>query len=297
MDAPFFHELRRQASSYLTGKIRSARLALTDVTPTQLCVKPPPSPRINYSSSIRVLRIAALLMKRFVWLCRMTEEATNGDASPPTAKTMGLIARQAFDIDEYVRILDILHTRLATFDRRQWREPYKALLLLEHLLTHGPRSVALEFQKDRAVIRQMATFQHVDEKGFNWGLTVKGKSERVLRLLERGPFLEEERERARKVARQISGFGSFNLRTAGSGSSHLWGEDGAPPQMYGRSHSHYEQGRRWDEDDVGEDQEDKENLLAPRSGREEVEVEERHHHHPFLGFGQQRPEAMLLLSQ
>jgi hypothetical protein len=42
MDAPFFHELRRQASSYLTGKIRSARLALTDVTPTQLCVKSVP---------------------------------------------------------------------------------------------------------------------------------------------------------------------------------------------------------------------------------------------------------------
>lgn len=274
MDAPFFHELRRQASSYLTGKIRSARLALTDVTPTQL----------------------------------MTEEATNGDASPPNAKTMGLIARQAFDIDEYVRILDILHTRLAKFDRRQWREPYKALLLLEHLLTHGPRSVALEFQKDRAVIRQMTTFQHVDEKGFNWGATVKGKSDRVLRLLERGPFLEEERERARKVARQISGFGSFNLRTGSGGSSsssraQLWGgEDGAPPQTYGRSHSQYEQNRRWDEDDVGEDQEDKENLLGSGSGREEavaaaVELEERHHHHPFLGFGQQRPEATLLLGQ
>ena len=43
MDAPFFHELRRQASSYLTGKIRSARLALTDVTPTQLCVSLPRS--------------------------------------------------------------------------------------------------------------------------------------------------------------------------------------------------------------------------------------------------------------
>ena len=40
MDAPFFHELRRQASSYLTGKIRSARLALTDVTPTQLYANP-----------------------------------------------------------------------------------------------------------------------------------------------------------------------------------------------------------------------------------------------------------------
>lgn len=272
MDAPFFHELRRQASSYLTGKIRSARLALTDVTPTQL----------------------------------MTEEATNGDASPPNAKTMSLIAREAFEIDEYLRISDILHTRLATFDRRQWREPYKALLLLEHLLTHGPRSVALEFQKDRDVIRQMATFQHIDEKGFNWGLTVKGKSERVLKLLERGPFLEEERERARKVAREIKGFGSFNLG-GNSSRAQLWGEDGAAPQLYGRSHSQYEQDRRWKDGD-GED-EDKENLVvAPRptdsrGGREEaaaveLELEEpRHHHHPFHGFGQRRPEAMLLLSQ
>ena len=31
---------------------------------------------------------------------------------------------------------------------------------------------------------------------FNWGLTGKSKSERVLKLLERGPFLEEEREQA-----------------------------------------------------------------------------------------------------
>uniref|UniRef100_A0ACD5W2J2 Uncharacterized protein n=1 Tax=Avena sativa TaxID=4498 RepID=A0ACD5W2J2_AVESA len=274
MDAPFFHELRRQASSYLTGKIRSARLAFTDVTPTQL----------------------------------LTEEATNGDASPPNAKTMSLIAREAFEIDEYVRISDILHTRLATFDRRQWREAYKALLLLEHLLTHGPRSVALEFRKDRAVIQNMATFQHIDEKGFNWGLTVKGKSERVLKPLERGPFLEEERERARKVAREIKGFGSFNLGTSGT-RPQLWGDGGAaPPQMYGRSHSHYEQGRRWKENEDGEDEEEEKLIIAarpePRGGREEaavvgVELEEpRHHHHPFHGFGQQRrPEAMLLLSQ
>ena len=28
----------------------------------------------------------------------------------------------------------------------------------------------------------------------------------MLKLLERGPFLEEERERARKIAREIKGF-------------------------------------------------------------------------------------------
>lgn len=285
MDAPFFHELRRQASSYLTGKIRSARLALTDVTPTQL----------------------------------MTEEATNGDASPPNVKTMGLIARQAFEVDEYVRITDILHRRFASFDRRQWREAYKALLLLEHLLTHGPRSVAVEFQKDREAIEQMDTFQHIDEKGFNWGLTVKSKSERVLKLLERGPFLEEERERARKIAREIKGFGSFNLSSSASHavSQPQPGDDGS--RGYGRSNSQYEE--RWTHDDGGGrfgrsnsqfqepwrhkdgDDSDKENLIqspepTTRVAREvEAEAEDLHHHHPFHGFGQQRPEAMLLLSQ
>ncbi|CAO1946534.1 unnamed protein product [Urochloa humidicola] len=284
MDAPFFHELRRQASSYLTGKIRSARLALTDVTSTQL----------------------------------MTEEATNGDASPPNVKTMGLIARQAFEIDEYVRIADILHRRFASFDRRQWREAYKALLLLEHLLTHGPLSVAAEFQKDTDAIHRMTTFQHIDEKGFNWGLTVKSKSERVLKLLERGPFLEEERERARKIAREIKGFGSFNLTTASSAAAQPPGEGEDGGHGYGRSNSNYEARWRHDEDGgvsgygrsnsrleerwrQGDKVDgDKENLIVrpepPRVARE-VEAEEPHHRHPFHGFGQQRPEAMLLLSQ
>jgi epsin len=96
---------------------------------------------------------------------RLTEEATNGDASPPNVKTMGLITRQAFEIDEYLRIADILRRRFAGFDRRQWREGYKALLLLDHLLTHGPRSAALEFQKDTDAIQKMTTFQCIDEKG------------------------------------------------------------------------------------------------------------------------------------
>ncbi|BAD81760.1 unknown protein [Oryza sativa Japonica Group] len=268
MDAssPFsFHELRRQASSYLTDKIRSARLALTDVTPTQL----------------------------------MTEEATSGDASPPNVKTMSLIARQAFEIDEYVRISDILHKRFARFDRRQWREAYKALLLLEHLLTHGPRSVALEFQRDREVIEQMVSFQHIDEKGFNWGMTVKSKSERVLRLLERGPFLEDERERARKIAHEIKGFGSFNLSSAhASGSAAAALRAGAMEhQCYGRSNSRYE--GRWRREACVDDG-DKENLLvvSMAEAKAEAAAEEPHHyHHPFYGFGQQRPEAMLLLSQ
>jgi hypothetical protein len=55
--------------------------------------------------------------------------------------------------------------RLIKFDRKNWRVFYKTLLLLEHLLTHGPLRVADEFQCDKDAIKEMASFQFVDEKG------------------------------------------------------------------------------------------------------------------------------------
>jgi epsin len=127
---------------------------------------------------------------------------------------------------------------------------------------------------------------------FNWGLTVKSKAERVLKLLERGPFLEEERERARKIAREIKGFGSFNLSSAvaqpSPGDCGIRGVDVAD-SLHGRSNSKYEE--RWRR----EDDEDKENLIARPEPRP-VDAEEPHHRHPFHDFGH-RSEAMLLLGQ
>lgn len=180
MNKPLFHEFKKQASFYLKEKIKTARLALTDVTPAQL----------------------------------LAEEATNGEPGGPDARTLKMISRSAFEVDDYWRIVEILHKRLMRFERRFWRESYKAVVVLEYLMTHGPESVAEEFQTDGDVIKEMENFQHIDEKGFNWGLTVRKKAERVLKLLEKGPLLKEERDRARKISRGIQGFGSFSHRTS-----------------------------------------------------------------------------------
>lgn len=55
--------------------------------------------------------------------------------------------------------------RFSKFDGKNWREPYKALILVEHLLTHGPESVSEEFQCDREVIQGMGNLRCIDEKG------------------------------------------------------------------------------------------------------------------------------------
>lgn len=38
--------------------------------------------------------------------------------------------------------------------------------MLEHLLTHGPESVAEEFKSDKDVISQMKGFQYIDDTGY-----------------------------------------------------------------------------------------------------------------------------------
>ncbi|KAL8501718.1 hypothetical protein ACS0TY_021005 [Phlomoides rotata] len=181
-NGPNFHEFKKQASFFLKEKIKTARLALTDVTPAQL----------------------------------MVEEATNENPEGLDARTLKMISRATFEVDDYWRIVEILHKRLIRFERRDWRASYKALIVLEHLLTHGPERVAEEFQGDRDGIKKMQTFQHIDERGFNWGLNVSKKSERVLKLLEKGPLLKEERDKCRKISRGIEGFGSFCNRTSSS---------------------------------------------------------------------------------
>nr|XP_043636616.1 epsin-3-like [Erigeron canadensis] len=175
-----FHEFKKQASFFFKEKIKTARLALTDVTPAQLLV----------------------------------EESTNGNQWAPDARTLKLISKAAFEIDDYWRIVNVLHNRLVRFDANNWRMCYKAVLVLEHLLTHGPESVAQEFQTHKDVLQEMTSFQYIDEKGFNWGLNVRMKSERILKFFNDGNVLKEERTRARKLSRGIEGFGSFSHRVS-----------------------------------------------------------------------------------
>ncbi|CAK8576055.1 unnamed protein product [Lathyrus sativus] len=230
-----FFEFKKQASFFLKEKIKTARLALTDVTPAQL----------------------------------MVEEATNGNPWAPTTVTLRSISKAAFDLDDYSRIIEILHTRLVKFEKKNWRVSYNSLIVLEHLLTHGPESVAEEFQSDKDVINQLNCFQFIDENGFNWGLTVRKKSERVMKLLEEGSLLKEERTHARKLSRGIQGFGSFNQKstpaqsilrekslptTLGRSNSDSNNQDQENNSAFASSNSAKKTMRYQDADDVGNNQ-------------------------------------------
>ncbi|XP_027367796.1 epsin-3 [Abrus precatorius] len=174
MGSLFLEQIKRQTTTFLQEKYKSARMTFTDVTETEL----------------------------------LAEEATNKDDCSPDAKTMTRIAEASFDIDEYWRIVDVLHQRLYNIDWEQWRQSYKALVLLEFLLTHGPKEFAQEFQCDAEIIEELGGFTLIDERGFNWGSRMQKLSDQILKLLHNREALKEARLKALKITNEIQGFGS-----------------------------------------------------------------------------------------
>ncbi|TKY51913.1 Epsin-2 protein [Spatholobus suberectus] len=184
MGSLFLEQIKKQTTSFLQEKYKSARMTFTDVTEAEL----------------------------------LAEEATNKDDCSPDAKTMTRIAEASFDIDEYWRIVDVLHKRLYNVDWEEWRQSYKALVLLEFLLTHGPQEFAQEFQCDAEIIEELGSFTHIDERGFNWGSRMQKLSDQIVKLLQDGEALREARLKALKITNEIHGFGS-SLNSPSSSSS------------------------------------------------------------------------------
>ncbi|ESQ36013.1 hypothetical protein EUTSA_v10008666mg [Eutrema salsugineum] len=178
MQNPVFHELKKQASFFIKEKIKTARLAVTDVTEEEL----------------------------------LTEEVTDSAHSSIDARSLAVITRASFEVDQFQRIVKILRQRMVTFDRREWRGIYNTLTMLNHLLINGPLSVFNEFQHERQLIEDAIETEWIDERGFDCGLKVRNIADKVLRLLEDDMFLKDARERNRKQSiGRITGFGNSSF--------------------------------------------------------------------------------------
>ncbi|EEF33568.1 epsin-3 [Ricinus communis] len=173
----FLNQIKKQASFFLQEKYKNARLALTDISRAEL----------------------------------LAEEATNHDPWGPDAKTMTKIAGASYEVDDYWRIVDVLHKRFDNIDWKEWRRAYKTLVLLEFLLTHGPEELAEEFQCDSEIIEELGTFKYIDEKGFDWGANMQKRSDHIITLLNGGVKLKEARLKALKITKEIQGFGNFRI--------------------------------------------------------------------------------------
>ncbi|KAJ4824381.1 hypothetical protein Tsubulata_034890 [Turnera subulata] len=148
MGSLLLNQIKKRAQSFIQEKYKTARLALTDVSEAEL----------------------------------LAEEVTSNDPVCPDAKTMATIAEASCDVDDYWRIVDLLHNR--------------------------------QFFEDIDIIEELGRFQYIDEKGFNWGASMQKRSDNIIKLLNGGDTLREARLKALRITKGIEGFGSFVASSA-----------------------------------------------------------------------------------
>lgn len=137
---------------------------------------------------------------------------------------MNEIADASFDPEAYRQVLGVIARRLQEKDER-WRCCYKALLLLEHLLKHGPPKIISDIQSSMTVLDRLQRFQYKDENGRDHGANVRHRAKEVAELASDAERLRIEREKAKANRSKYRGVSAAEMRGGGFGNK--------PASMYG----------------------------------------------------------------
>ncbi|KAI0782985.1 hypothetical protein C8Q75DRAFT_726758 [Abortiporus biennis] len=128
--------------------------------------------------------------------------ATSTDAEPASQKQLDELVQLSHNPQDFAEIREIIDKRLND-KGRNWRHAYKSLILIEHLLLHGPESNFEEFKQYSHSVKTLREFEYVDDKGIDHGAHVRQKAKNVFDMISDSSAL-----RSRRMARTIMRSGS-----------------------------------------------------------------------------------------
>jgi epsin len=131
---------------------------------------------------------------------------------------MNEIADACYDPEAYHQILGVLARRLQEREER-WRCCYKALLLLEHLIKHGPPKIVQDVQSSMSVLERLQHFQYKDPNGRDHGANVRHRAKELIDLVSSADRIQQEREKAKANRSKYRGVSGDEIRVGGFGST------------------------------------------------------------------------------
>ncbi|KAI8336124.1 hypothetical protein BC941DRAFT_428371 [Chlamydoabsidia padenii] len=146
-------------------------------------------------------------------------EATNNEAWGASSTLMLEIAQGTFNYQYFNEIMPTLYKRFTEKEASQWRQIYKALVLLEYLVKNGSERVVDDARSHISMIKIMRNFHHIDEKGKDQGLNVRNRAKELADLLSDTDKIKAERKKAKHNRNKYTGVGSESSFGMGSGSS------------------------------------------------------------------------------
>ncbi|CEG66785.1 Putative Epsin-3 [Rhizopus microsporus] len=149
-------------------------------------------------------------------------EATNNEPWGASTTLLQEIAQGTHNYQYFNEIMPTIYKRFTEKEPKQWRQIYKALVLLDYLIKNGSERVVDDARSHVAMIKIMRNFYYIDEKGKDEGLNVRNRAKEIVELLADTDRIREERKLARKNRNKYIGVGSDTASTRyvgfGSGS-------------------------------------------------------------------------------
>lgn len=144
-------------------------------------------------------------------------DATDNEPWGPHGTALAEIAQATKKFTECQMVMNVLWTRLGETGK-DWRYVYKALAVIEYLVSHGSERAVDDIIEHTFQISALSSFEYVEPNGKDVGLNVRKKAENIVSLLNDRDKIHDVRNKAAANRDKYVGVSSSGI-TYKSGSS------------------------------------------------------------------------------
>ncbi|KDE06837.1 hypothetical protein MVLG_02873 [Microbotryum lychnidis-dioicae p1A1 Lamole] len=164
-----------------------------------------------------VVNQAKNIVMNFTEMEAKVRDATNDDAWGASSTLMQDIAQGTFNFQLFNEIMPTIYARFTEKEARQWRQIYKALVLLEYLVKNGSERVIDDARTHLSLIKVLRNFHYTDENGKDQGINVRNRSKELAELLGDLDRVRQERRKAKANRNKYTGVSSDGFGGGGGG--------------------------------------------------------------------------------
>ncbi|KAJ3234041.1 Epsin-3, clathrin recruitment and traffic between the Golgi and endosome [Chytriomyces hyalinus] len=142
-------------------------------------------------------------------------EATGNEHWGASSTLMLDIAQASGSPQHFNDIVETLFARIQEPPSSTWRQPYKALQLLEYLIKNGSERI-VDAARDRIyTLKALRNYKYSDEKGKDQGINIRNRANEIVILLGDNEKIKEERKKARENRSKYTGVSSSGASSGG----------------------------------------------------------------------------------
>ncbi|KAK9043949.1 hypothetical protein V6N11_072272 [Hibiscus sabdariffa] len=149
-------------------------------------------------------------------------DATDNEPWGPHGAALAEIAQATKKFSECQIVMNVLWSRLGETGK-DWRYVYKALSVIEYLISHGSERAVDDIIRHTLRISSLANFEYVEPNGKDMGINVRKKSETIVSLLNNKEKIQEARDKAAANRDKYVGLSSTGITSKSSASTYSSG--------------------------------------------------------------------------